>query len=102
MISESVKRYARAKERVEERLLNPVTELLEAAAACVAEARLEARETREMLEELRPVWAQGRTSDGEAAQSSANALASLWALLGVTDQTAAVERLKALLEREDK
>lgn len=54
----------------------------------------------ETLETLRPVWAQGHTSDSMAAQANGTALASLWRLLGVTDQTAAAERLRWLLDME--
>jgi hypothetical protein len=50
----------------------------------------------ESLESLRPVWAMGHTSDSIAAQSSANALAQLWKLLGATNQTEAVARVKGL------
>lgn len=47
----------------------------------------------EALESLRPVWAQGWTDDGVAAQASSAALSSIWSLLGVDNQTAAMEAL---------
>lgn len=42
------------------------------------------------LEELRPHWAQGHTSDSVAAQVTTVALGQLWRILGVTNQTEAV------------
>jgi hypothetical protein len=45
---------------------------------------------------MRPVWAQGFTSDSEAAQASSTALAEIWAILEVTNQTDAVARLRVL------
>jgi hypothetical protein len=52
------------------------------------------------LEELRPVWAQGFTNDSMAAQANANAISDVWALLGATNQTEAMEKLRKLLEKE--
>jgi len=49
------------------------------------------------LESLRPVWAQGYSSDSEAAQASAAALSEIWERLGVHNQTAAMQRLNDLL-----
>jgi len=49
------------------------------------------------LEKLRPLWAQGFTSDSAAAQSWANATKQLWDLLGATDQTSATLKLRGLL-----
>jgi hypothetical protein len=54
---------------------------------------------KDALEGLRPVWAQGWTDDSMAAQASGNALAQLWEMLGVQDQTQAVATLKALTEQ---
>ena len=51
------------------------------------------------LQVLRPVWAQGWTSDGVAAQASANALSELWAELGVQNQTDALSAMRELQER---
>lgn len=50
----------------------------------------------EHLESLRPHWAKGFSSDSIAAQGQTTALNQLWALLGVKDQTAAVDALKKL------
>ena len=52
--------------------------------------------TIEALQGLRPVWAQGWTDDSMAAQASGNALAQLWEMLGVKDQTQAVAALAEL------
>jgi hypothetical protein len=48
---------------------------------------------------LRPVWAQGFTSDSQAAQANGNALSELWAELGVQNQTDAMQALYDLQER---
>lgn len=50
----------------------------------------------EALEQLRPLWAQGYTSDGQAAQATGNALTQLWEMLGADNQTAAVAQLNKL------
>lgn len=50
----------------------------------------------EALEQLRPVWAQGYTSESAAAQAYSGALTTLWNLLGVSNQTQAVLRLESL------
>lgn len=57
----------------------------------------EARSTIEVLEAARPHWAQGYTSDGQAAQASSGALSALWKLLGAKHQTEAVQNLERLL-----
>ncbi len=54
------------------------------------------------VEAQRPAWAQGYTDDGVAAQGFSNALYTLWAKLKVSDQTQAVLKLGALIERERK
>jgi hypothetical protein len=46
------------------------------------------------LESMRPVWAQGHSSDSIAAQVSSAALAQIWDILGVTNQTEAVAKLE--------
>lgn len=46
------------------------------------------------LEEMRPHWAQGYTSDGVAAQTTSAALSQLWKLIGAKDQTEAVQILE--------
>ena len=48
------------------------------------------------LEKLRPLWAQGYSSDSIAAQAKTNALSSIWSYLGVQDQTACMAALKEL------
>lgn len=49
------------------------------------------------LESLRPHWAQWYTSDSIAAQSSTAALSQVWRVLGVSNQTDAMEKLRLLL-----
>jgi hypothetical protein len=73
-----------------------VGELLEALAA-EREAKLKAEQERDTLEMLRPVWAQGWTTDSIAAQCSSAALTQLWGLLGVVNQTEAATKLRGLV-----
>ena len=54
----------------------------------------------EHLEELRPEWAQGYTSDSMAAQYSTDAKKQLWKLLGAEDQTQAVQAIRDLKRKE--
>ena len=51
------------------------------------------------LELLRPHWAQGYSSDSVAAQASTAALVAFWEILGVSDQTSAINALKALTDQ---
>lgn len=57
----------------------------------LAEARVAAAEL------LRPFWAKGYTSDSIAAQSMSCALAEIWKILGVSNQTEAMEKLRNLV-----
>jgi len=50
----------------------------------------------EALESLRPHWAQGYTSDSQAAQASTAAKSEMWDLLEVDNQTEAMMKLKRL------
>ena len=68
----------------------------------LAEAQIvKLREQVANLEKLRPHWAQGFTSDGVAAQTKTTALAQLWELLGVEDQTAAMAKLRSMVAPEE-
>lgn len=60
----------------------------------------EAAETITALERLRPHWAKGFTSDSIAAQSTISALNAIWSMLGVDNQTAAMDRLRQLTGAE--
>ena len=53
----------------------------------------------EGLEQLRPAWAQGYSRDSIAAQASWTAITQLWAMLGVSSQTDAVQKLEQAEER---
>lgn len=55
---------------------------------------------RTYCESIRPHWAQGYTSDSMAAQAQTAALSQLWELLNVKDQSAAVAKIKKLLDEE--
>lgn len=48
------------------------------------------------LESLRPHWAEGHSSDSAAAQTKTSALAQVWSLLGVENQTDAMIALRSL------
>lgn len=63
----------------------------------LTEALKRATDAELALKTLRPVWATGFTKDSVAAQGYSIALATLWKMLGVTDQTQAVARLRYLL-----
>jgi hypothetical protein len=65
------------------------------------ELREKAATAERTLEILRPVWAQGFTTDSVAAQSAGTALAQLWSMLDVDNQTAAVSRLETLIAMEN-
>jgi hypothetical protein len=53
------------------------------------------------LEEMRPFWAKGYSSDSEAAQASTGALSSIWRCLGVKDQTACMYALEELKKHKE-
>ena len=90
-------RYDEARISVHRNLLEPVLELMQASNARVEAAERKALRAEATLEALRPVWAQGWTEDGIAAQASASALGEMWRLLDVSNQTDAMARLRGLL-----
>lgn len=55
------------------------------------------REQVEVLQSMRPHWAKGYSSDSMAAQGQTAALSQIWSLLGVSDQTACMEKLRSLV-----
>ena len=61
----------------------------------------ELKRSNDALEALRPVWAQGWTNDSVAAQASGAALAQLWNMLGVQNQTQAMATLAELKGKAD-
>jgi hypothetical protein len=79
----------------------PLADRIEELEAKLAKAIWELKRNNDALEVLRPVWAQGWTNDSNAAQASGAALAQLWNMLGVQDQTQAVAIL-AELKGEDR
>jgi hypothetical protein len=100
-VTDEQRRLMHARDNFAAKHVNPALELLEATKAVVAAAEKKAADATAVLEELRPVWAQGWTSDSVAAQASAGALAELWKELGVDNQTAAMEALRALKAGDD-
>lgn len=91
--------FAKAKDHFKARYFDPALELMDAATVAVQDAERRAIQAEATLEALRPVWAQGWSSDSEAAQASANALSELWQVLGVENQTAAMDTLRELKSR---
>jgi hypothetical protein len=63
----------------------------------ILEYRAKADSAHETMSQLRPVWAQGYTSDSVAAQSTGDALAELWHALGSQNQTEAMAAIRSLL-----
>mgnify|MGYP003691383551 CR=1 FL=1 len=53
------------------------------------------------LEEMRPFWAKGYSSDSMAAQTATGALSSIWRCLGVKDQTACMYALEELKKHKE-
>ncbi len=51
-----------------------------------------------VLEGMRPIWAQGYSSDSVAAQVSFSSLTRLWDLLRVSNQTDAVRAIERLMK----
>lgn len=96
-MTDAQRRYMKARQRVESFMLNPTTELLAATADLVDDANRRVATVEEVMAQLRPLWAQGYTSDSMAAQASGNALTELWQLLYAKDQTTAVANLKRLI-----
>lgn len=93
-VTEDQREYMQASKQFAGFVINPAQRLLDATQAMVAAAKEREKRAEEALEQLRPVWAQGWTSDSVAAQSSVNALSEIWAFLGVDNQTAAMSRLR--------
>lgn len=53
------------------------------------------------LEEMRPFWAKGYSSDSMAAQTATGALSNIWRCLGVKDQTACMYALEELKKHKE-
>jgi hypothetical protein len=92
------RRYAHARNDFKRFHVDKAQELIDAADGVFEAATLKVKETEQMMEELRPVWAQGFSSDSEAAQANGSALAQLWGMLGAVNQTEAVVSLETLID----
>lgn len=101
MSAEHRRRYDKAAEAVRKHYFDPLNEFADAAREWVEDAEKRRVAAEVVLEQLRPVWAQGYTSESEAAQASANALSELWQLLHATDQTQAMGNLRRLIAAAD-
>lgn len=97
-MTDAQRRYMHARQHVASTLVDPVTELLAATLDLTLEARSEAARARDLLEQLRPVWAMGNSEADQTQLAHAIALSEIWALLGVTDQTSAMTKLRWCLE----
>lgn len=97
-MTEEQRRYSHARRAFKSAHVDKAQELIDAADAVFEAATIKVKQVEETMEQLRPVWAHGWTSDSVAAQSAANALSDLWASLDVKDQTAAVLKLGAWRE----
>ncbi len=53
------------------------------------------------LEALRPLWAQGYSSDSIAAQSLGNVVADYWGILGVDNHTAGMRCMRRHFIKEN-
>lgn len=93
MMTDAQRRYSHARRDFKAFHVDKAQELLAAVDAVYDEAERKVKEIQQTMEALRPVWAQGFSSDSQAAQAHGAALAQLWGILGVDNQTAAVERL---------
>ena len=94
-----LKNYAKAREALRESI-SPIENYIETAEAMICELRLELKQQKEYTELMRPHWAQGYSNDSIAAQASTSALADVWDILGVKNQTACMERLRERFEAE--
>jgi ribulose bisphosphate carboxylase small subunit len=98
-MSDQQRRYMHARNDFKRFHVDKAQELIDAADAVFDAAEIRVKQTEQVMEQLRPVWAHGWSSDSEAAQASANALSEIWAELGVKNQTEAMETLRDLRER---
>lgn len=98
-MTDKQRRYSHARNDFKRFHVDKAIELINAADAIMEAAEIKVKQTQQVMDELRPVWAQGWSTDSEAAQASGNALAELWALLQVDNQTDAVARLSEWAKR---
>lgn len=89
------RRYNEARSKVR-KFLDPIVEVLASTDALVVSLENQVVTAEATLEALRPVWAQGHTEDGRAAQAYANALSEIWLLVGAQNQTQAMARFRHL------
>ncbi|MES2783604.1 MAG: hypothetical protein V4657_12480 [Pseudomonadota bacterium] len=94
-----LKNYANAREALRASV-SPVENYIETAEAIICELRLELKQQKEYIESMRPHWAQGYSDDSMAAQASTGALAEVWDMLGVKNQTDCMARLRERFEAD--
>lgn len=97
MSSEHRRRYEDAVTAIRQTYFDPLNDFADAAKSWIEDAERRAVAAEVVLEQMRPVWAQGFTSDSEAAQANGNALSELWGLLYAKDQTQAMTNLRRLI-----
>lgn len=98
-MTDAQRRLMHARSKVESFLVKPIQELLDATAALIEAEKSRGDAAEKILEELRPVWAQGHSSDSVAAQVTSTAIGQIWRELGVENQTDAMSALRELQER---
>lgn len=99
MLTDKQRRYSHARNDFKRFHVDKAQELIDAADAVFEAAEIKVKLTEQTMEELRPIWAQGFSSDSAAAQANGSALAEIWAELGVQNQTDAMFALGELRER---
>ena len=75
-------------------------EYVEELCSRITTAEYDAKVAKQALEDLRPHWAKGYSSDSIAAQVTTAALSGLWKLLKVDNQTAAMMKLQELINAQ--
>jgi hypothetical protein len=98
-MNKELRDYIATRDHLRETLVLPILRMIDAAGAVITNAHAERDKAVTMLEVLRPVWAQGYTSDSVAAQTTATAISQIWRALEVEDQSAAMVKLRALLDQ---
>lgn len=91
MLTDEMRRFMHARRKVQNTHVNPIVELIDAAEMMAAAAQVECASWRDSLEALRPVWTEMPNAYGTSV-----ALAEIWQMLGVTNQTAAMEVLREI------
>lgn len=93
-MTEKQRQYMKARQRVEETLVNPALALLNATGDLVAEYRNEAAKTESLHTTIQVL----RNMNEDGQFGARIALEQIWKFLGVQNQTAAMDALRELRE----